>query len=299
MSMSATPNLFIIGMPKCGTTALAAYLQNHSDVLMSVPKEPHYFDTYYEDMTLEEYIKRCYGNFKGEKIIGEATPVYLIVPWALERLAKHYPKAKYIAIFRNPVDRAYSHWWMFYSRAMDSFSFEEAIEECLKQSEKELYDPVNWKTERKRMRKGQSLIMRPYLSNGYYARYLNSFFRWFDRKQLLVIQTEEFNRDTLKVIKDVCEFLQINSYSGNNIRRHNEAYGSAARKVFTLIKGMGLVRFTQSVPESVRGNIKRVLAGVGERKPVMHRETRKKLALYYAPYNHELENLLGRRFSWE
>ncbi|MFO7568735.1 MAG: sulfotransferase, partial [Smithellaceae bacterium] len=130
-----SPNLFIIGMPKCGTTALAAYLQKHPDVLMSVPKEPHYFDAYYEDMSFEEYTRKNYSNFRGEKIIGEATPVYLLVPWALDRLAKHCPDAKYIALLRNPVDRAYSHWWMFYSRAMDALSFEEAVDVCLQQDE--------------------------------------------------------------------------------------------------------------------------------------------------------------------
>ena len=39
--MLFSPNLFIIGMPKCGTTPLFAYLQKHPDVLMSIPKEPH------------------------------------------------------------------------------------------------------------------------------------------------------------------------------------------------------------------------------------------------------------------
>ena len=37
------PDFFIIGAPKCGTTALATYLAEHPNIQLSDPKEPHYF----------------------------------------------------------------------------------------------------------------------------------------------------------------------------------------------------------------------------------------------------------------
>ncbi len=293
-----SPNLFIIGMPKCGTTALAAYLQRHPDVLMSVPKEPHYFDAYYDNFGVDEYVSKYYRHFKGEKIIGEATPVYLRAPWALERLAEHFPKAKHIALLRNPVDRAYSHWWMFYSRAMDPLTFEEAIEACIRQGEDGLDNPQHWKTLVQRFQIGQSVIARPYLSNGYYARFLKKYFERFNREQLLVIQTEEFNQNTSFVLEKVYQFLEIEPYQAKDIRRHNEAYGMYTRQVFNVVKGLGLTRLTQSVPESARDRIKRVLAKVGKRQAVMNPETRERLMQHYAPHNSELEELLGRRMNW-
>ncbi|NJO14781.1 MAG: sulfotransferase [Thioploca sp.] len=55
------PNFFIVGAPKCGTTALSEYLSSHPNVFMSYPKEPHYFST---DMpnkrsssSLEDYLQ--------------------------------------------------------------------------------------------------------------------------------------------------------------------------------------------------------------------------------------------------
>ena len=38
------PNFFIVGAPRCGTTALLTYLRSHPEIFMSIPKEPHYFD---------------------------------------------------------------------------------------------------------------------------------------------------------------------------------------------------------------------------------------------------------------
>lgn len=39
------PNFFIVGAPKCGTTAWATYLSNHPDIFVPKAKEPHFFTT--------------------------------------------------------------------------------------------------------------------------------------------------------------------------------------------------------------------------------------------------------------
>jgi hypothetical protein len=271
---------------------------NFTDVLMSVPKEPHYFDVYYGDMQTQEYISRCYGNYKGEKIIGEATPRYLCSPWALQRLAEHYPGAKYIAMLRNPVDRAYSHWWMFYSRAMEHLRFEEAIDFCIEQDAGQEPGQEEWMEHVRRTKAGRSISIRPYLSSGYYGRYLKKFFEWFDRDKLLVIQTEEFNKDRIRGMEEVYQFLGIRNDQEQNVRKHNEAYGTATRPFFRIIKGLGLTRFTQLIPETQRDRIKRLLARAGSKQPVMNPATRKRLAMHYEKHNRDLENLLGRDFNW-
>jgi hypothetical protein len=72
-----------------------------------------------------------------------------------------------------------------------------------------------------------------------------------------------------------------------------------SRHVFKMVKGLGLIRFTQSISESARDHIKRVLAKAGRRQPVMNPETRARLLQHYAPHNRELEELLGRRMNWK
>ncbi len=292
------PNFFIAGMPKCGTTALAAYLQKHPDVMISEPKEPHYFSAYYDELDYEDYIRSCYKRYKGEKIVGEATPLYLRFPWALERMAAHCPDAKFIALFRNPVDRAYSQWWMFYSRAMEPLSFADAINACFLQDPKSEENQTLWQQYVRHIKAGKTIPVRPYLSNGYYAKYLREFLKFFRRDQILIIQTEEFHKNIRKTMDDVYHFLNISAYHDESIRRRNEAYGTAARKVFAILKRTGITRFSQSVPEASRDRIKRVLAKAGSRQPLMDSAMRLRLSKYYEPCNLDLENLLGRSFRW-
>jgi len=249
-------------------------------------------------MSHDDYIRRCYKNYKGERIVGEATPLYMRFPWALERLALHHPDAKYIALLRNPVDRAYSQWWMFYSRAMESLSFADAMEACFVQNENGEDMQATWKQYIRHIKTGRTIPIRPYLSNGYYAKYLKNFFEYFNRDRIMIIQTEEFNQNTGKIMEDVYQFLGIKSYHHERPRRHNEAYGSTARSLFTVLKLLGITRLSQAVSESSRDRIKRVLAKSGSRQPLIDSAVRMRLSKYYEPYNLDLESLLDRRFNW-
>jgi hypothetical protein len=293
------PNLFIIGMPKCGTTALAAYLQKHPDVLMSIPKEPNYFDAFYDEMSLDEYCHKIFRNYSGQKILGEATPGYLSAPWALERLSEHFPKAKYIALLRNPIDRAYSHWWMYYSRAMEPLNFEAAINVCMEQTNLGQLTKENYKKLIISSKRGGTLQQRFYLEDGYYAKFISNFFKYFDPEQLLIIKMEDFNRDAPAVMEQVYHFLGISAYREQNIEKHNEAYSGGARRIFKIVKGLGLTRFTQSIPESIRTQIKKVLSKGGNTKPTLDPKMRARLSEHFAPYNQELEKLLHRNFNWK
>ena len=51
------PNFFIIGAPKCGTTSLSVYLSEHREIVMSHPKEPHYFSTDIENGRMTDQSK--------------------------------------------------------------------------------------------------------------------------------------------------------------------------------------------------------------------------------------------------
>ena len=41
--MTVTPNFFVIGAPKAGTTSLYSQLSRHPDIFMSPIKEPNHF----------------------------------------------------------------------------------------------------------------------------------------------------------------------------------------------------------------------------------------------------------------
>lgn len=68
------PNFFIIGAPKCGTTALSEYLREHPQVFFSDPKELSFFN---EDFTnrrttsLEDYPYHFEEAKESHKAVGK------------------------------------------------------------------------------------------------------------------------------------------------------------------------------------------------------------------------------------
>ena len=110
--MAATPNFFLVGAPKCGTTALYEYLRPHPHVFMPELKEPHFFardlGTYPRIKTLDAYAQLFAGSTGRHLAVGEASVYYLRSTVAIPAIREFNPAAKIIAMFRNPVDMVYS-----------------------------------------------------------------------------------------------------------------------------------------------------------------------------------------------
>lgn len=106
------PNFFIVGAPKCGTTALALYLGQHEDIFMCSPKEPHYFA---EDFPKHRSVA-CWDDYlalfahaqDAHRAVGEASATYLRSEVAVEGLLGRIPSARLIVMLRNPIDLARS-----------------------------------------------------------------------------------------------------------------------------------------------------------------------------------------------
>lgn len=107
------PNFFIIGAPKCGTTALSEYLRSHPKINFSNPKEPYFFCTDFSEKqrpvkTWEEYAQ-CFENPENSRIlVGEGSAGYLYSTEAVPNILKQRPEAKFIVMVRNPTDMLYS-----------------------------------------------------------------------------------------------------------------------------------------------------------------------------------------------
>src|SRR5687767_14301335 len=113
------PNFFIIGAPKCGTTSLYEYVRQHPDVYMSPLKEPVYwaFDPdgprdpdrlrKFRVTTREEY-ERLFEGATGQRILGEASPVYLASERAARAIRENIPHAKMVVLFRDPAEATFS-----------------------------------------------------------------------------------------------------------------------------------------------------------------------------------------------
>lgn len=110
------PNLFVVGAPKCGTTAISRYLSSHPQIFMSEQagcKEPEYFATDFHfslsPVSSEADYLALFENASPEiRYLGEASVSYLCSQVAVKRILAVSPQAKLIVMVRNPVELAQS-----------------------------------------------------------------------------------------------------------------------------------------------------------------------------------------------
>ncbi|RGP41822.1 hypothetical protein BPTFM16_02131 [Altererythrobacter insulae] len=288
-------DFLVVGAPKCGTTALAEAIGAHPDVAVSVPKEPHFFDAHY-DADTSDYISTVFRSGTAARIRGEATPSYLMVPWVASRVAQHYPKAKIIACLRNPTERAFSSWWMLYSRGLEKLNFEDAIAAELAQGEllTRADAPEIWRRQIDAISRGTELPVRTYLEAGYYAKHLGRWFEVFPSEQVHVIFSSELHRSRDKTLEKIWDLLAVERWSPppSEKQKVNEAFGGSARLVLRSAQSLGLMRFRRIVPESYREPVKAILSKMGS-KPSLDKIMRAKLNEHFQDQNSKLEQLLS------
>jgi hypothetical protein len=115
--LNTSPNLFIVGAAKSGTTSLHNYLNQHPDIFMCTPKEPHFLindEIGKERIPVGIFSKREYINLflagKERKYRGESSVMYLMFPEiVVPKINNQFGKdCKIIIMLRNPIERAYS-----------------------------------------------------------------------------------------------------------------------------------------------------------------------------------------------
>ena len=105
------PNFFIIGAPKSGTTSLHEYLNRHSQITMSKPKEPHYFSSDIKNGGIRDHEKylNCFSHGDKKSVaIGESSTLYLYSKIAGRKIYDYNKDAKFIIMLRNPSEIARS-----------------------------------------------------------------------------------------------------------------------------------------------------------------------------------------------
>jgi hypothetical protein len=102
------PDFFVVGAPRCGTTAFCRYLATHPQICFSRPKEPHYFsriDTLPSEREVQsDYIERYFSHRSAaHRVAGEGSVSYLYLPGAIERIRHFNPAARFVVMLRNPL----------------------------------------------------------------------------------------------------------------------------------------------------------------------------------------------------
>lgn len=233
------PDFVIVGAQKSGTSSLYRYLAQHPQVRESSVKEVHYFDGGLEDgvdtYALGERWYRAHFPLASEMAPGqqayEASPLYLLHPLAAERIAGLLPRAKLVAILRNPTDRALSHY--FHNvRNNGKRRFQEDLGpgEAMAAEEGRLAGVLargDYKSEAYRAY--------TYKARGRYLEQLERYLARFPRESLLVLRAEDLFEDPAGLMGGLCDFLGLDRTKGGgdfrptNVGSNREAVDPGVR----------------------------------------------------------------------
>lgn len=299
--MARLPNTFIIGAAKSGTTSLYEYLSQHPDAFMSPVKEPRYF-AYAENppemagpgdeasnreagavYTLDAY-RELFADATTEPIVGEASPVYLYDEDAPRLLHEQCPDATLIALLRNPIERAYSHYLHLHLSGREPLrDFEAALDA----EDERVEAGWEWSWHYRRM--------------GFYGEQLSRYLERFDREQLLVYRFENLKENAVRLAQTVYGALGIDASFVPETGIQHRATG--VPKLEWLHRFIGnpdhfLRRWSRSVlPKAVRDRILALVRNANLKKPPMSDAARARLADVYREDVRRLEALLDRPFS--
>lgn len=213
-SRRAMPNFIIIGSQKCGTSSLYNYLIQHPDIQPAFKKELHFFDVNFHKGS--DWYRSRFPLGRRNIITGEATPSYIFHPYAPTRIAEMTPSVKVIAILRNPVDRAYSHYNHNLRKKRETLSFEIAIqkeEERLSGKLKEIIENEKYFD--------KAYFHYSYLKRGLYFEQLKKWFGIFSKNQTLVLKSEDFYVNPAASFSEVLEFLELPQWKLKEYKRFN------------------------------------------------------------------------------
>jgi hypothetical protein len=198
------PNFFLIGAAKAGTTSMHDVLRQHPEIFLAKRKEPSFFNTEeHYARGLKWYQETHFNNANGFPRRGESTSTLLywsmsVVPRIMETYGDR--KTKFIAIFRDPVQRAYSHYWMQVHNSSETLSFEDALANEGERLHKD------WEYLKKLGREH-----RGYYRGGCYATLLQPFLENFPRQDFAFVLLDDFQHNFSETMAGLANFLGVQS----------------------------------------------------------------------------------------
>ncbi len=208
MRANGKVDFLVVGTQKGGTTALASFLRQHPQIFIPEIKEAHFFDFEREYLDPSTGSPRygayhqLYDDAQPHQLWGEATPIYMFLPFVASRIHAYNPAMKLIFLLRDPVKRAYSHYKMVREREWERwpFALAAAIEffrvRFVSGDSDERKDPIRINT---------------YLSRGFYSWQIRRFVRLFPIENCLFVKSEDLLGRHDCVMRRIFGFLGVDS----------------------------------------------------------------------------------------
>lgn len=297
----ARPDFFIVGAPRCGTTALSTYLAEHPRVGFSRPKETQFFCTdlpgiAFHTTDVQEYLKLCFGHCAGENYlaIGEGSVWNLYSKEALANILRFNPQARFIIMVRNPIDLCVA---LYEKRREmlqeDQPSFEQA-----------------WRLEEER-RQGQNVptfFRKEFGVPGYrdvvsLGEQVERAFSLIPQPQRLLIVFDDFIADVAAGYAQVLNFLGVPHDGRKEFPRINEGQTIRHPKLWALVWGTmlrmrplldPLKRMLKVSTLDIYPRLSRLFLGQRSERPAISQALRAEMRAYFDEDIKRLSAVIGR-----
>lgn len=300
---ASLPDFLIIGAGKSGTTSLDKYLNQHPQIFIPKTKEPNFFGyerTSIEDLpdedkkhyqrsvtTLQAYLA-LFAEARPDQVKGETSNTYMYHLDAPERIQHYIPGVKLIAVLRQPAGRLYSR---YLHLARENRVPTRAFTDCFDRS------TIWWQR--------NDLV-----KEGFYYEYLSRYYSRFPAENIRVYLYEDFQSNPAAVLKDIFEFVGVDSQFKPDLSiRYNES-GIVKNKVLNAVIGQGgllsrsiQVLFPPSAYEKMKKNLslkKKItnLRGKNLAQPKLDNAVRQRITEeIYGDDIRKLQQLIGKDLS--
>jgi len=295
------PDFFIVGAPKCGTTAMYHYLKQHPEIFMPNAKELHFFGNDLQftfsryssrpsRINKYQYLSYFYGA-KNEKRVGEASVWYLYSKKAPLEIKEFSSSPSIIIMIRNPIEVLHSlHSQFLFNGNEDITDFEEALE-----------------AEKDRM-KGLRIPKTAHLVEALYYRetirfseQIKRYINVFDRNNIHIIIFDDFKTETAKAYKETLSFLGVKSNFQPDFHVINPNKNIRNKALQNLMQSPVIKRLTKySIPQLVRHKLAKILTYFNTAYQPRHPMTaqlKMRLQAEFKPEVEQLSRLLERDLS--
>ncbi len=190
------PNLIYVGAEKSGSTSIHRVLSNHNEIF-SIRKETEFFSFYNKQIKRDYHINcinkysKLFSDSNNYKYRMDVSTTYLHHPNAIKNIKRFVKDVKILICLRNPIDRAYSRYWM---SAKNNFELTKYSPKKFMEYFRNHQTDISWSNVRDR---------------GFYSKRIKQIYKNFDKKNILVLFYEDLKNNEDNFFKQIYKFLKI------------------------------------------------------------------------------------------
>lgn len=292
-------DFLVIGAQKSGTSSLHEYLYRHPQIQLPAGKEVPFFnlDHYYQQ-GITKLLDDHFPNYRSGKITGKVSPQYMTNQMIVERIHANLPDIHLLAILRDPIKRAISHYKMACRRGQEKRTIEKALSDTLRPSA---------------IANSRELPAAPasetqcYLAWSEYGRILSYYYERYPSKQLKILFFEDLVSDPGSIVDEILLFLDISpGYRPKNLGKPVFSGGTTARfpNLRESLRSSRLKSLWEKLPPRYQAQLsftyERLNAGKNKESSITLSDTLlAELSCFFQPDIMQLERLIAKPVPWE